>query len=119
MTILEIRDNGGIENKDNGGSVDRYTVVFDLIGTTCGCYYEALAMSKNPYRGVGQHCTAATGDHLGKEISFSDLPKECQDFTKEILKICDDNCSDCGDELDLIDGYWTCYFCDLVPAKEA
>lgn len=69
---------------DNGGkTADRYTVVylrepesrFSVPKT-----FAEVGMSPNPFhpQGLGQNCTARPGKHLGKRISFSDLPKDCQ-----------------------------------------
>ena len=76
MKILEIRDN-------RGETYDRYTVVYDEIGDSQG-HYLALAMSEEPFHplGFGQHCTAQPGEHLGKKISFSALPADCQKLVK-------------------------------------
>ncbi len=71
MKILEIRDNPAY--------ADRYTGVFDLIGDRQG-NYEALGMNHAPYHplGIGMHCSAMPGDHLGVLITFDVLPKDCQ-----------------------------------------
>jgi len=71
---------------DNGGkSVDRYTVVFTgNYKGRCGC--DILAMSSNPFhpQGVGMHenynqvIDQPRYSHLGKKISFTDLPQACQ-----------------------------------------
>ena len=76
MKILEIRDN-------QGETYDRYTVVYNVIGDSQGNYH-ALAMSAHPFHplGFGQHCTAQPGAHLGKKISFSALPADCQKLVK-------------------------------------
>lgn len=73
---------------DNGGATfDRYTVVFTGRYKKNGRYFEYLGMSANPFhpQGFGQHGEHTTQidrpsyAHLGKKISFSDLPKDCQE----------------------------------------
>ena len=65
---------------DNGGkTADRYTVVYlELVSGLR--YYNAVGMSCAPFhpQGVGQHCTAQLGRHLGKRIAFDDLPDDCK-----------------------------------------
>jgi hypothetical protein len=74
---VRIYDNGGPDKK--GGSVDRYTV----------CYREChpyVGMCSHPFhpQGVcqhGEHWQAIDRPrhaHLGKRISFDDLPADCQ-----------------------------------------
>jgi hypothetical protein len=69
---------------DNGGeSYDRYTIVNidDLERITPdGAIYSALSASEEPFNalGVGQHTSAMIGEHLGKEISFDELPEDVQ-----------------------------------------
>lgn len=76
---------------DNGGtSYDRFTVVFygpyvkpDVNGQR---YYEILGMSSNPFhpQGFCQHDQSnrridqPSYKHLGKKITFGDLPDDCQ-----------------------------------------
>lgn len=64
---------------NNGKSVDRYTVVFMDTPETNDTYY-ALGMSAYPFhpQGIGLHCSAMPGKHLGKLITFDQLPKDCQ-----------------------------------------
>ena len=85
---------------DNGGrSFDRYTVVYTgrFKGRDGQCYY--LGMSHNPThpQGFGQHGESQdiidkpTYSHLGKKITFNELPKDCQELVvidyKEIWRI--------------------------------
>ena len=81
---------------DNGGeSADRYTVVFTgryrryktiEDERTRPRYYVYLGMSANPFhpQGIGQHGESnylidrPGYSHLGKKISFTDLPVDCQ-----------------------------------------
>ena len=72
MEILEIRDNPKFG--------DRYTVVYNIIGDNNG-NYECLGMNASPFhpQGIGQHSTAELGPHLGKKITFDELPKDCQE----------------------------------------
>jgi hypothetical protein len=90
---VRVYDNGGPDAPD--GTIDRYTVVFT------GHYrrsprqgFSVLGMDENPYspQGVGQHLeydappdtvkgwppAIGRSCHLGKRITFSDLPEPCQ-----------------------------------------
>jgi hypothetical protein len=84
-------DNGGV---DNGGSVDRYTVVYTGRYRGNG-WFQHVGMSGNPFcpQGVGMHgehprqidvnkwgFAPAMGrkNHLGKRIPFVELPPDCQ-----------------------------------------
>lgn len=68
---------------DNGGkTTDRYTVVFldvELNNNGSGLY-ECIGMSSNPTdpQGFCQHSTACIGRHLGKRITLTAMPFECQ-----------------------------------------
>lgn len=65
---------------DNGGKTfDRYTVVYMTEPEGRGLY-GARGMSENPFdpQGFGQYCSAMPGRHLGRRISFDDLPQPCQ-----------------------------------------
>ena len=76
-------DNGGTEK---GGSFDRYTVVFTGHYKKDGYYFEYLGMSARPFhpQGFGQHGESQTQidyptySHLGKKISFGQLPEDCK-----------------------------------------
>jgi hypothetical protein len=71
---------------DNGGKTfDRYTVVFTgRYRDRKGCEY--LGMSEHPFnpQGFGQHGEAdqpidyPTYSHIGKKISFAQLPSDCR-----------------------------------------
>ena len=67
---------------DNGGETrDRYTVVYlDQVENKFKRLYGARAMCSNPTspQGIGCYTSAQPGRHLGKKISFSNLPVECQ-----------------------------------------
>lgn len=72
---------------DNGGkTVDRYTAVY-MREPEHGGLFAALGMSADPFhpQGFGQHCTAKPGRHLGKRVSFDDLPAACQRFVLQNL----------------------------------
>ena len=62
-----------------GKAVDHFTVVYMSDKNEYGDY-EAVGMSAEPFhpQGVGQHCTAKIGKHLGKRIPFNTLPADCQ-----------------------------------------
>lgn len=85
-------DNGGLDTKH--GTFDRYTVVFTgkymSIGIPKGIRqpygYEYLGMSEHPFhpQGFGQHgedtkpIDRPSYSHLGKKISFDQLPEDCK-----------------------------------------
>jgi len=69
---------------DGGESFDRYTVVFTRLNLGRGWQFY-LAMSSHPFspQGFGQHGEGARIDtptyrHLGKKVTFSALPEDCQ-----------------------------------------
>ncbi len=70
---------------NEGESFDRYTIVnindHERM-TPDGAIYGALGASENPFSpmGFGQHTSAMVGEHLGKEISFDELPEDVQKF---------------------------------------
>jgi hypothetical protein len=73
---------------DDGKSIDRYTVVYlDQPETRPGTF-AAVGMSGLPFhpQGIGQHCTAMPGRHLGKRIKFQDLPEDCRRLVEQDLK---------------------------------
>src|SRR5437868_4670533 len=76
---------------DNGGkSIDRYTVVFLQQPERSVNTFAALAMSNNPThpQGFCQHTTAMLGrtwKHLGKRITLSGLPWDCQSIVRAEL----------------------------------
>jgi hypothetical protein len=64
---------------DNGGkTVDRYIAVY--MNEPDGRLYGARAMSEHPFhpQGVGMCCLAKPGRHLGKRITFDQLPPDCR-----------------------------------------
>lgn len=87
-------DNGGVESP--GGSGDRYTVCFTGRAGSADGEYSYRAMSESPFhpQGIGlwcsnknHHCDVnrhgfapALGRkcHLGKRISFRELPDDCR-----------------------------------------
>ena len=73
---------------DNGGqTVDRYTVILsegDAIPPRVPC----LGLSDNPDspQGFSQYGECLEGEHLGKKISFEDLPENVQEYVKRRLE---------------------------------
>lgn len=66
---------------DNGGkTLDRFTVVYMFAPEKSPNTFTAFGMSERPFAplGFGQHCIAMPGKHLGKRISFKQLPIDCQ-----------------------------------------
>lgn len=70
---------------NEGESFDRYTIVnindHERM-TPDGAIYGALGASENPFSpmGFGQNTSAMIAEHLGKEITFDDLPEDVQKF---------------------------------------
>jgi hypothetical protein len=76
----------------NNSFVDRYTIIFEgkeypsrMNGDFC--FHHALGASENPFHphGFGQHCEALKGDHLGKRITYADLPEQVREFVNQEL----------------------------------
>lgn len=66
---------------DNGGrSADRYTVVFLDMPENGRGLYGCLSMNREPFhpQGIGMHCYAMVGRHLGRRIPFATLPEDCR-----------------------------------------
>jgi hypothetical protein len=85
-------DNGGV---DNGGSIDRYTVVYTGNYRRGKGWFQYVGMSESPFhpQGFGQHGENPTQidvnkwgfapamgrkNHLGRRIPFTQLPPDCQ-----------------------------------------
>jgi hypothetical protein len=66
---------------DGGESLDRYTVVYDEVEREVFQGGKVVKL----YQGIGQHCTAMLGRHLGKRIKFEQLPVDCQRLVKRDL----------------------------------
>lgn len=65
---------------DNGGkTADRYTAVY-LDHVERGGMYGCRGMSSDPFhpQGVGMYGAAMPGRHLGRRISWEDLPAPCR-----------------------------------------
>lgn len=79
MSKMKIYDNGG-------KTFDRYSVIYVEEAEGPGLF-ACRAMSSNPYspQGFCQMSSAMVGSHLGKKISFSDLPADCQKVILEDL----------------------------------
>jgi hypothetical protein len=77
MQIHKIYDNGG-------KTIDRYTILTEpyYFGKSC----MALGVDSVGGRGFSQWGEAFDGPHLGKEITFEDLPEETQAHVIERLK---------------------------------
>lgn len=73
---------------DNGGkTADRYTAVFMDEPERPAGIFGALGMSEKPFhpQGVGMHCSAAPGKHLGKRITYEQLPEDCQKAVRQSI----------------------------------
>lgn len=67
---------------------DRYTVVFKSVPVERRPgFYLCVGMSAYPFhpQGVGMHSEAMAGDHLGKRITFEQLPPDCQTLVRRDL----------------------------------
>lgn len=71
MRVLYVFDNGGV-------TVDRYTLITNQ---KAGGYWLGLTLSQNcdSPQGVSNWVPCELGGHLGKGITFSQLPKKVQD----------------------------------------
>jgi hypothetical protein len=67
---------------DLGGGLDRYTICLKGYRSRVGMVYPYLASSVNPtgYSGREESKEFMTGNHLGKRISFDELPEAVQRF---------------------------------------
>lgn len=82
-TVLRCYDNGG-------RSADRYTIIpprwagKDYREHAPGTWL-ALAASPSPFnpQGVGMHCAAMPGNHLGKRVKWSELPEDVRTFARQ------------------------------------
>lgn len=74
---------------DNGGrTADRYTIVpprwcaqqFRRSGL-----WDALSCNHEPFhpQGIGMHCQAAVGKHLGQRVHWATLPTDVQRFARQ------------------------------------
>ena len=76
---------------------DRYTVVYletRFRDDRHGIGYQYLGMNGRPFhpQGFGQHGEVfRLGRHLGKRITFSDLPPDCQSLVLSDLESVDSN----------------------------
>ncbi len=77
MKDLRIYDNGG-------KTIDRYTVLYMDCPEGRGLY-GGRGMSAHPShpQGVGMYCTAMPGRHLGRRITFDQLPPDCQKVVQQ------------------------------------
>lgn len=83
MTVIDsqlqfIQDN--IRIYDNPNYRDRYTAVFIHKPCFKSKKFDCLGMSEHPFhpQGVGQMTSGQDGEHLGRRITFQDLPQDCQ-----------------------------------------
>lgn len=80
QSIVQIFDNGG-------KTADRYTAVFMAEPERDGRTFAAVGMNAEPFhpQGIGMHCTATPGRHLGKRIAFEELPYDCRALIRQGL----------------------------------
>ncbi len=83
-------DESRIQVFDAGDSIlDRYTVVYmDAPVPRKSGLFEGVGMNARPFHplGFGQHEECAPGEHLGKKISFAELPKDCRKLVLRDLR---------------------------------
>ena len=81
MKNLRIYDNGG-------KTIDRYTVIYMDCPEARGLY-AARGMNAHPFHplGFGMFCTAQPGRHLGKRITFDQLPVDCQKVVMQDIRL--------------------------------
>lgn len=74
---------------DNGGkTLDRCTCVFmeHEYSRYDPQIREALGFNSEPFHGIGMHCGAIPGRHLGKRIKIDKLPAQARLFVEQVLK---------------------------------
>ncbi len=74
---------------DNGGkTMDRYTVILSE-GDAIPPHIPCLGLSDNPDspQGFSQYGECLEGEHLGKKISFAELPENVQEHLKRRLEM--------------------------------
>lgn len=73
---------------NEGQTFDRYTVVY-MDDPITDKTYSARGMSERPFHplGFGQWCEAMVGKHLGKEITFEELPAQCQELVQQDIQL--------------------------------
>ena len=74
---------------DNGGrSIDRYTAVYMDYPEHLAGAFAARAMDENPFHpaGFGQYTVAVPGKHLGRRITWDDLPPPCRELVRRDLE---------------------------------
>ena len=74
MKIAKVYDNGG-------QTFDRYTIIFEG-------HPDALGLSENcdSPQGFSQFGVAVDGRHLGRQISFEDLPENVKRHTNQRIR---------------------------------
>lgn len=70
---------------NNGKTIDRYTVLFmdePEQKTRAGTLYRSVSMSPEPAHpcGVAMYGSAIDGEHLGRRISFENLPYKVRQY---------------------------------------
>lgn len=80
----------GIYDND-GKTADRFTVVYDSFEgyqTNGKKLWYCVSMDGSPFhpQGIGMHCTTLLGRHLGKKITFEQLPIDCQKLVFQDLQ---------------------------------
>jgi hypothetical protein len=73
---------------NQGETFDQFTAVFMMLPERQAGMFSAVGMSEHPFspQGFGQHCPAMPGKHLGKQIKFQELPKDCQKLILQDLQ---------------------------------
>jgi hypothetical protein len=84
-TVLRIYDNGG-------KSFDRYTIVpprWAKEEKERNGLFNCIGSSENPFhpQGFGQHTSAMPGPHLGKRITWEQLPSDVQKFARQSFPV--------------------------------
>jgi len=84
-SVISVRDNGG-------KTLDRYVVIFDpaiFVPSRSGLFV-CLSLSKDPddpQFGISQFDECVPGDHLGKIISWNDLPEAVREHIVRRLSV--------------------------------
>ena len=84
-TTLRCFDNGG-PGKPRG-TADRFTIMPPRWAgknyREKGGAWQAIGCNSEPFHGIGMHCTAVPGPHLGKRVPFDSLPDDVRKFAKQ------------------------------------
>lgn len=85
---MKLSENDVCRVYDNGGkTADRFTALypFEDYSHAPDGMYAAVGMDETPFhpQGIGSHCGAMPGSHLGRRVAFEVLPVDCQRLIRQ------------------------------------